>query len=81
MFNSNLALSEQCITQEELETEILKERKKWDINLDNKYGIEEVIYGLQLISNFKNIEIWTNDFGMTFVFYPTWYICHGKSRG
>jgi len=67
LLNSNLLLSEQCITQEQLEAEVLKERKKWDINLDNQYGIEEIIYGLQLISALKNNQTWTNDFGMTFV--------------
>jgi len=69
MLNSNLIFSEECITQEQLEAEILKERKKWDINLDNQYGIEEIIYGLQLISNsnLNNIQTWTNEFDMTFV--------------
>jgi len=67
LLKSNLVLSNECLTQEQLEAEVLKERKKWDINLDNQYGIEEVVYGLQLISGLKNIETLTNDYGMTFV--------------
>jgi len=54
--NYDLVLSNECITQEQLQVEILKERTKWDINSDNKYGIEEVIYALQLISGFNNID-------------------------
>ena len=49
-------LSEECITQEQLESEITKERKKWDINNDNIYGIEEVIYVLQSMAGINNIE-------------------------
>ena len=49
-FNTSLLFSEECFTKEQLESEIIKERKKWDINIDSVYGIEEVIYALKLIS-------------------------------
>jgi len=78
---SNFVIAEQCITQEELAAKVLEERKKWDINLDNKYGIEEVIYGLQVISNDKKIETWTNDFGMTFVLIQPGTFVMGSPNG
>jgi len=81
LLNSNLLLSEQCITQEQLEAEVLKERKKWDINLDNYYGIEEVIYGLQMISALKNNQTWINDFGMTFVLIQPGTFIMGSPEG
>ena len=52
-FEASLALSNECYTQEQLESEVVKERKKWDINDDNIYGLEEVIYALKLISGFN----------------------------
>ena len=55
-FNVLTALSEECITQEQLENEITKERNRWDVNNDNTYGIEDVIYALQLLSGFSSIE-------------------------
>ena len=78
---SNFVIAEQCITQEELASKVLEERKKWDINLDNKYGIEEVIYGLQVISNYKKIETWTNDFGMIFVLIKPGTFIMGSPEG
>jgi len=81
LLNTNLLLSEQCISQEQLEAEVLKERKKWDINSDNQYGIEDIIYGLQLISTFKINQTWTNDFGMTFVLIQPGTFVMGSPEG
>ena len=55
-YNVSFAISDECFTQEQLNSEINKERRKWDVNDDNIYGIEEVIYALELLSGIGSIE-------------------------
>ena len=46
--------NEKLYTQAELDEAIINERTKWDANNDNKIGIEEAIYALQISSGLLN---------------------------
>jgi len=81
-FNLNTVSSEEYLTQEQLEEEVvIREKKKLDINLDNQYRIEDAIYILQLLSGSKNDETWTNDLGMTFVLIKPGNFVMGSPEG
>ena len=41
-------------TQEQIDQAVLNEKQKWDINGDNKIGLEEAIHALQIISGTRN---------------------------
>ena len=40
-------------TQEELDQRVLNERRRWDINGDNKISLEEAIHALQVVSGIR----------------------------
>ena len=42
------------LTQEQLDQAVLRERQRWDINGDNKIGLEEAIHVLQIVSGIRN---------------------------
>jgi len=46
----------QMVSLEKVDNLIMEERMKWDVNQDNKIGLEEVISNLKVISNIINIK-------------------------
>ena len=48
--NSTIAV---MFTQEQLNQAVLNERRRWDINDDNKISLEEAIHALQVVSGIR----------------------------